>query len=427
LTIILRDTQLEVEEKQMITLLAMIQPDLEEPERQATTFSLIRSILSRQLVVMEVYDLMDTVARVLVTNQSKQVRELCRHSYVQFILFYPHGHQRFEKQMAYLINQLDYQHESGRQSVLDLFNVIMKKFSEEVFLEYSDMIFLRLVMTLANDPSPSCREMSSVLIINLLLRLDMGRMDTPIKLLEKWLETDKPELRKIAIQIFGLIVDAFGSKAMKWAPFWMENINVALKDVAVEWKENQQEGEDASLELWEVGYYSLSTICKLLKSSPVLHSNPFIEWSLISDLLLHPHQWVRRISCQLMGSLFSHIDTKTCKFVGSAFTGLVQTHPVEMLGSENHLKRLARRFCDQLDSDIITAELSKQVVKNLFFLSKSLVAYIKDTQAEDAEEEEPTEEAEPGTGLLWLTKRLSFLARAEGAKRNRGTVLVFFD
>jgi U3 small nucleolar RNA-associated protein 20 len=409
----------------MITLLKIVQPDLEEPQHQTTTFSLIRAILSRQLVVMEVYDLMDTISRVLITNQSKQVRELCRQTYVQFILYYPHGNERFANQLTFLLNQLQYKHESGRESILDLFNIMLKKFSDEIFTDYSDMIFIRLAMALANDKSPRCREMTSVLIKNLILRLGIGMIETPLTLIEKWYTQDSPELCRLSIQLFGLFVDAFASKSIKWAPVWILNINAVLTTVFSEWKEMEEDVE--TLSLWESGYVSLVTYSKLLNNCPILHADDHVNWTLISDMLLHPHQWIRTVAGQLIGSLFSHTDGKSRRLAGKIFEHS-SAKEVNILSTENDCKRLARRFCDQLDSDLLTAELGRQIVKNLFFLSNSLMSFMnhkgtKETPA-TALEDLAIEVMEPGTGLLWLTKRLSFLARAESGKRQRGILLV---
>ena len=71
LATILRDSPTaQVKEKDLVYLLDLLSPDLEDPSRQASVFSMLRAIVSRKFVVPEIYDLMDKVSEIMVTNQS---------------------------------------------------------------------------------------------------------------------------------------------------------------------------------------------------------------------------------------------------------------------------------------------------------------------------------------------------------------------
>jgi len=86
LATILRDSPTaQVKEKDLVYLLDLLSPDLEDPSRQASVFSMLRAIVSRKFVVPEIYDLMDKVSEIMVTNQSNQVQELCRSVLLQFL------------------------------------------------------------------------------------------------------------------------------------------------------------------------------------------------------------------------------------------------------------------------------------------------------------------------------------------------------
>lgn len=430
LTIILREMpDVPIPDNQLLTLLAVLEPELERSENQTTTFSLVRALLSRQLMAVQVYDLMDKVARVMVTNPQKPIRDLCRQCYIQFLLTYPHGPVRMRKQMAYLVNNLSYEHETGRISVLDLIQLIARKFSEEEFLNYADMLFLSLVMTLANDSSSECREMAGTTIQSIFQRLGLNRIDNMMNILSKWsLQSDNPDLVKIGVQGFGLAVEVFGAKFSRWFSEWIDRINSIIFFTIEDWK-NAGNFE----ETWELAFISLNTLRKILAKCPKSIFNHNVSpklWINIVDLLLHPHQWVRRISGDLMSALFVSLDTRTMQ-VHEKICQSSELQEITLFDSEQNIKRLSRRFCDQLDSDFLDEALAKLIIKNLTFLSKILITYLKpkledivDTP-EDAEAEDDDEVvAKPGTGLLWLTKRLAFLARADSSKRNRGTLLV---
>jgi U3 small nucleolar RNA-associated protein 20 len=440
LTVILKDCKhIDVPSHNIITLLAILGPDLEEPEKQTTTFSLIRAILERQIVCLEIYDLMDLIAKVLITSQSNHVRELCRHAYIQFLTNYPHGHARLRKQITYLVSNLDYVFESGRMSVLELFNLALKNFSDELFLEYADMLFLSIVMILQNDDSENCREMASILIKTLLKRLDVSRLEKPLKLVSKWFKQELKELQSISCQVVGLLIETFGDRVQKFVGGWCDDLILLLEKCLEEWTINQYESElDEELPLWELGYFALKTLSKFMKNNPgsvIQSSNSERLWELVYELSTHPHQWVRLICAQLLGALFSKIDASSRCLVGA----IASEKPIKLLDGEIEVANLGRKCYQQLDSDFLTSDLSKQIIKNLFFLSKAMLTFLKETNEEieeeikimddlkDMEDEENEEEDSkfvPGSSLMFLVKKLSFLARTDGLKK-RGNLLVF--
>ena len=104
-------------------------------------------------MVPEIYDVMDKVAEIMVTNQSTQVQELSRSVLLQFLLDYPQGQGRLRTQMAFLAKNLSYVFESGRLSVMEIVSAIVSKFDEGLIREYTELLFVSLFMVLANDES----------------------------------------------------------------------------------------------------------------------------------------------------------------------------------------------------------------------------------------------------------------------------------
>ncbi|KAI8920655.1 armadillo-type protein [Entophlyctis helioformis] len=444
LTIILRDCpEVAVTERSIIALAALVQPDLEEPERQTTTFSLIRAIIGRKIVVKEIYDLMDVVVRLLVTSQSDQVRELSRQAYMQFLLDYPHGHARFRKQMTYMIKNLEYEHETGRASILEVLNLAVTKFADTIVAEYAEMLFLALVVTLVNDASANCRRMSALLIGALLKRLDVQGAEKSLALVDKC----RP--------VVGLVVQAFGERSRRWIPAMVAHLASSLAEVVAELDELMEaaaeaaDGGDLDAEeakvsvLWELGYYSLNTFVQICTVLPEMLDSRTPEsatiWECTSRLLLHPHQWIRSLTAKLLGVLFARVDPETRCMRGSNSRGVESAHP--LIADLAAIKRLAGRCCGQLDSPLVTDDLAKQVVKNLFFMARcialeektSTAATTGEAEAEgegagDAvlEDEDANDTLVKGTAqqstLLWLVQRLSYLARMDASKK-RGPIL----
>jgi U3 small nucleolar RNA-associated protein 20 len=187
LATVLRDgPPVQVKEKDLVYLIELLSPDLEEPTRQASVFTLLRAIVARKFVVPEIYDLMGKVSEVAVTSQSPQVQELCRGVLLQFLLDYPQGKGRLRNQMAFFAKNITYVHESGRTSIMELLDAVITKFQVNLVREYADLLFVALVMVAANDDSAKCREMSAQLIKNLFTRLDEDHRNIVLSHLHSW-------------------------------------------------------------------------------------------------------------------------------------------------------------------------------------------------------------------------------------------------
>ena len=83
----------------------------------------MQAILQRKLVVPEVYDIMTRVQEMMVRSQSAPVRQLCSSVLLQFLLDYPVGDRRLQQHLHFIITNLSYQHETGRQAAIDMLKV----------------------------------------------------------------------------------------------------------------------------------------------------------------------------------------------------------------------------------------------------------------------------------------------------------------
>eukprot|EP00842_Homolaphlyctis_polyrhiza_P005059 jgi/Hompol1/5554/HPOL_004537-RA len=343
ITVILRDCpDVVVTEKQIVTLATLVQPDLEISDHQNITFTLVRAILSRKYIVKEVYDLMDIIVRLIVTSQSSQIRALARQAYIQFLMGYPHGHHRFKKLMAYMIKNLEYPHESGRESILELLNMAVGKFSQGVLDDYGETLFIALVMDMVNDESAKCRSMSALVIKALVLKLEAGRVEKCIALVGKWFESqgeESIELRRTAAQVMGIFVQAFGDRSRTWVPMALQHFKTLLTDVVEEVEarmrqvdlyegilgDDDHNGDDQTdsktgagnkhhLRQWELGYYSLNTMVYIVGVFPDVASStsPLMAsiWRLVSAFASKNRGLIlRRSTFQFFAAITSLIPT----------------------------------------------------------------------------------------------------------------------
>ncbi|EKM83155.1 hypothetical protein AGABI1DRAFT_118514 [Agaricus bisporus var. burnettii JB137-S8] len=437
LAAILRDFPgAQVKEKDLIFLLELLTPDLEEHDRQAAVFTMLRAIVARKFVVPEIYDIMDKVGEIMVTSQSPQVQELCRGVLLQFLLDYPQGKGRLRNQMAFFAKNLSYVYESGRKSVMELLSAIVVKFQDDLILEYADLLFVALVMVISNDDSAKCREMAAELIKGLYARMDEENRKLIFSHLHAWAAQDvQPQLIWVSSQVYGFIVDAAQTEAQPYLSKILEDLRTALtkSSESLAHDDGQDDAMEVDLE-WKIPYHSLSVLFKVLRVFPdVAMDDTKISWSLITAHMLYPHAWVRTAACRLLGLLYTALP------IAPPQRDLPAHYPASLAGMQNVAKKLTL----QLKSKNLDETLGMQIVKNLFFIGKCFYAIpreiaqtsgvesnakLADDLLDDANGDRDIEKAgdddkgKPKDPLSWLFSKLSYqIKSAHIARRSRAT------
>lgn len=434
LAVILRDNRdSSVSDKQLRYLLEVIGPDLEETDRQSAIFTVLRSIVGRKFVVPEIYDLMDRVSAIMVTNQSTHVQELCRGVLMAFLLDYPQGAGRLKAQMTFLARNLSYQFESGRVSVMELLSAVLVKFSDDLIHEYADMLFVALVAVLAGDDSEKCRTMAGLLIKVLFGRLGEEQQAKTLQVLQSWVEMrdEQVQLASASLAVYAIVIDSsphlIGDIADVVSPVIEESAQALVR------AENSD--EDVHLD-HRLALNGLKAVVRLLEVSPVTAQT--MPWEAIIQHLLFPHVGVRIAAARSVSIMIS-----------SAKEG---ANGVGTLGDETLLD-VARKSCLLLKGDdieggrteVVDAKLADLLVKILWnvskhwavsrtrlpVLSKTPEAYLpcqasftpnhaKEQNADEVEDEQEAAEDEEDAyikartttqPLSWLMSRMSFLAR----------------
>ncbi|KAF8706717.1 Down-regulated in metastasis, partial [Rhizoctonia solani] len=450
LAIMIRDCPAaKLQESDLTFLLEVIAPDLEEPERQAAVFSLLRAIIARKFVVPEIYDLMGKVAEILVTNQSSQVQELARSVLLQFLLDYPQGKGRLRTQLNALARNLDYVFDSGRKSVMEFLAAVISKFTDSIVDEYADMFFVALVLRIANDDSTKCREMAAALIQQLLSRVGEERRKKLMAHAHNWAEQEeKQQLAGVAAQVYGLALDALHADTRPFMSDMATDLRGLIQRSA--YKLNNESDamdvdEDDKSATWQVPYHALTTLGKLYREFPEQHHSASTkDWTSIYSHLLFPHAWVRLASCRLVGSLFASIpisvETLT---LGADLAEATITSPAGTTITLTALADVTQKLCLQLRSTNLDDTLSTQVVKNLFYAGKVFALVYAEAKLGDSVDEQDGEDEEDESGgesdaedegtptenratkalanpLAWMFSKLSYQARsAHIARINR--------
>lgn len=378
-------------------ILVRLQPDLEEPNRQGLAFNFLKSVVSQHIMIPEVYDTMDKVSKIMVVNHAKEIRDMSRSVYFQFLMEYDQGRGRLEKQFKFLVNNLSYATQAGRQSVMELIHLIVVKAGSELLNKLSTSFFVALSNVVVSDDSARCREMATSLISNIFKKLDTKHLSIVEKYCIAWLsQTSNDLLMRCGLNIYKLYISEFDVGKCKALD------ELALKTIQSVISSSKNESQNETNIEWEVVYSSLSvfsTICSKLKVRVFeLHYEQL--WKLALDSLLFPHSWVRLISCRIVGILLSNIDV------------------IEFELSEYEIQTIAYRLLHQLGAPSISQELGTQITKNLVLITMKWEANNTLYQYRSSTDADSSDSTKYEFATDYLVSRICSLIRQENNYRD---------
>ncbi|KAL8697694.1 MAG: hypothetical protein Q9201_006996 [Fulgogasparrea decipioides] len=360
---ILRERRgVEVRETDLAYLLKRIQPDLEELDRQGVAFNLLKAVMARKIVIVEVYEVLETVASMMITNHTRGARDQARSVYFDFLVHYPQGKGRYCKQLTFLVKNLDYKHEEGRQSVMEAIHLLLSKLSDNSLQSAVETFFVPLVMVMVNDESVACREMAGALVKAALERADAERSGTFLTLLRTWLsQLNRPLLVRVALQVYGIYFDIRGKRAEKELSFLLDQLTQVLKA-------NDGDSKDAD---WELLYYALQAFFKTCQILPTASFavNTAKLWASVRQCLSFPHVWVKLSAAKLYGLFFADIARTNAE---SEKPDLPLEGSGGLLLSGPDIEHITRASLALFKVPTLTEELATQTVRNLVFLAKTM-------------------------------------------------------
>ncbi|KAL8797668.1 MAG: hypothetical protein Q9195_000020 [Heterodermia aff. obscurata] len=360
--------RIEIRETDLAYLLKRLVPELEEPDRQGVAFNFLKAVLARKVVISEVYEALDVVAAIMVTNQAKGTRDVARSTYFQFIQDYPQAKGRFSKQVAFLVRNLDYKHQEGRRSVMEAIHLFLSKFGDDLVQELLGTFFVPLVMVMVNDELTDCREMAGTLVKMIFEKADDERKQSFLITLRSWLgQQDQSVLVRVALQVYCIFLDSSQAKGEKELAI----LQPRLLDI---FKRHVKEKVDSE---WEVLYFALQAFLEICQKYPTAAFSVANAqtWASVRDCLAYPHVWVKLSSAKLLGRLFAH-------FTRTDATGHDSRPTLKGSGGlcleEEEMIEIARTSLRSLRVPSLNEELASQSVRNLLFLGRNLATTQRD-------------------------------------------------
>ncbi|KAK7679835.1 hypothetical protein QCA50_017162 [Cerrena zonata] len=262
-TIIRHKPNVELSDAAISYVLERVLPDLEEPNKQGLAFNFLKAVVSQHIMIPEVYDVMDKVAKIMVVNHSKEIRDMSRSVYFQFLMEYDQGRGRLEKQFKFLVNNLGYVTQAGRQSVMELIHSVVLKSGTEFLKKLASSFFVALANIVVSDDVAKCRELASTLISNIFKKLGTSNSSNIEAYVNAWLtQSSNDLLKRCGLNIYKIYIGEFGVGSNKRLD------DVAKETIEITLKKSRNANEDSSDTLWEDVYINLSafnSICSKLR------------------------------------------------------------------------------------------------------------------------------------------------------------------
>lgn len=393
---------------------------------------------------------MKKVSKLSVNGSNAMIRIHCRQIYLKYLLDYPLG-KKLREHLDFIMAQLTYEHDTGRESVLEMLAYIFQTFPKNLLLQHNGLFFAPLALVVINDDSARCKKMAAMAIKTLLTQLDLNHQNTLFSLVNTWLNSEKASLRRLGAQVCGLFVEVeeekFARRMDDLLPLLETEINPDnYEDIE---EEQDEKGADRLLFSYLTLITKLSKHCGLLELSKP-HDTLCSIWGHIEAHLRYPHCWVWLTASQLFGQLFAAQQAEQLVAVwrGEGGDDSPQQAATAFIvkGLDKKMRELALSFCHQLQSKFLDTASGEQVIKNLLFVGK--VIYLispesdvtppeeeakeeEEQQRENGDEEEEEEEKEEKEkeeeeeeeddkddrppSLLWLMKKLALMAKREAA------------
>ncbi|AMD21275.1 HEL005Wp [Eremothecium sinecaudum] len=301
LSSLIKYKDIKLKETALDYILGRIQPDLMESSKQGLAFAFLKSLLSKHVMLPKLYDIFDAVAEIMVTNHAKEIRDVARSVYFQFLMEYDQSKGRLEKQFKFLVNNLQYPSQEGRQSVMELLNLIINKSGPELLMKLSSSFFVVLANVVLNDDSPKCRKMATLLLTNLFKKLGPKNMVTIEKYILAWLkQIENPLFITLGLRIYKIYLTVFDDGVKSLHEIAVARIKSIIADTEV--------GSESK---WEDVYTALETFAVYVekKKESVYLNNFNSTWDNIIGCLLYPHEWVRLSSSRLVNVLLDNKDS----------------------------------------------------------------------------------------------------------------------
>ncbi|KAJ8142436.1 hypothetical protein OY671_004414 [Metschnikowia pulcherrima] len=365
-TIVRHKPAVKLSDSALMYVLIRILPDLEEPDQQGLAFNFLKAVLYQHIMLPEVYEVMEKVSSIMVVNHNKAIRDMARALYFQFLMEYEQGPAKLEKAFKFLVNNLGYPTQSGRESVMELMHSVILKSSETLLAQLATSFFVGLANVAVSDDISKCREMASALIARLFKKAPKERPAMENFTLSWMVQDSNNLLRRCGLLVYKVYLSVFGFGSHEK----LDSAAFGLVETVIG---QARLGADTDTD-WEDVYMGMSVFSGMCNALGEQVLTPKFEpiWRHVLDTILYPHTWVRLLSARLVGVLLGNLDKVTFTL------------------TPEQLQTVCYRLLRQLGAPVVAPELGAQIVKNMIQIAtkwqnEQTPFYVIEKAGEDAE------------------------------------------
>lgn len=381
----IRHKDVEMKDSAFSYVLSRVLPDLNEPHKQGLAFNFLKALVAKHIKIPELYDVIDSVREIMITNHTKEIRDVSRSVCYQFLMEYDQSKGRLEKQFKFMVDNLQYPSQEGRQSVMELINLFVSKANAALLSKLSSSFFVALANVFVNDDSPRCREMAGILITNLLKKLDSDSLDVVNAYIIAWLkQVHESSYISLGLRIYKLYQTALGDGA---SPI-VEDMALSRTKACIENADEEPENE------WAMAYTALTVFESYARRHPEkVYATSFKNtWTTVIKLLLYPHLWVRQASARLVDFLIENSDS------------------FEDPLSDLEVQTIVSRVIRQLSAPSVPDDLATVVIKILL----KIATRWKNRRTEYIESKNVgTDEKRHASAIAYMVSRIGAVIRSE--------------
>ncbi|KKY33743.1 hypothetical protein UCDDA912_g06297 [Diaporthe ampelina] len=384
LSVILRDRrEIVIKDAAIDMLLGKLKEDLTEPLYRHVTFKFLRSILDRKIETAAVYDTLDYVGTVMITNDDKDTRDLARGAFFQFLREYPQKKSRWDKQVDFIVANLKYPREGGRISAMEVLHLLLTKSAPDFVKEIAASCFFPLVLVVGNDESEKCQLVSGVVIKEIFSKADPAHLKEFLDRMRAWAKNhDNTSVLKLGFQIWSLYFEALepSEKDKKDVKVLIGNLTTVFA--------GKDKGD------WELLNSALNLVRVLVDQHPDRMLSTASEglWAAIFPCMSHERPAVKLNAVKLLAKYLSDFDGNTAPLTKGQ--SVVGTNGQTL--EQEKISQIIRLLLGTLRGLEVDEELARESVQILVPLTRFLGSAAADDDGEASDQEEGEDEDEDG-------------------------------
>ncbi|KAK9881414.1 hypothetical protein WA026_016304 [Henosepilachna vigintioctopunctata] len=379
MSLILRDVNYyTIDQDQAKVLLLYVEQDMNDYDRQAVAFNLLKAILTKKVIVPEIHEIMERVAELSIVSELNHVRNQARSAFHQYWMDYPLG-KHLEKHISFYLSHLSFEMQYGRESAIEMIQTLINSFPLKNLCSHSKIILITLGARLVNEEAPELRKSVAACLTAMLNRLSKSDSQPLFEMVILWFKDRNICHRRMAAQLCGIFVNVEKTSFDTRLPIVIPEImrQFSLNDYAgkfVKINKYEENYSEEKIRIKDHHYFQvLQLLLKICTHCPTFLKQKDNVNNLAShcqSLLNYPHDWVRLSACQFLGFVLSSTDIDHLSNLllnnEKDDSGYLSTDPA------NSLKSLVLDLCDQLQPENLKSVLAEQVIKNLVFIARVL-------------------------------------------------------